>query len=92
MPHGDPEWIPRAGTDLPLHVRRADIRIPDKMPPSIAVLPVRDVNAPPPPPENAPQTTIALNLTLDAPQQVFIRGRGLDAELGGTSESVLGSV
>ena len=24
-----------------LHVRRADIRIPDKMPPSIAVLPVR---------------------------------------------------
>jgi translocation and assembly module TamB len=67
-----------------LHVRHADIRIPDKMPPSIAVLPVRDVNAPPPPPESAPQTTIALNLTLDAPQQVFIRGRGLDAELGGT--------
>jgi translocation and assembly module TamB len=67
-----------------LHVRRADIRIPDKMPPSIAVLAVRDVNAPPPPPESAPPTTIALNLTLDAPQQVFIRGRGLDAELGGT--------
>ena len=44
-----------------------------------------NANAPPPPP--APpetQSTIALNLTLDAPQQVFIRGRGLDAELGGT--------
>jgi translocation and assembly module TamB len=67
-----------------LHVRRADIRIPDKLPPSIAVLPVRNANAPPPPPAPpAPQSTIALNLTLDAPEQVFIRGRGLDAEVGG---------
>lgn len=68
-----------------VHVRRADIRIPDKMPPSIAVLQVRNANAPPPPPpEPVSQSTIALNLTLDAPEQVFIRGRGLDAELGGT--------
>jgi translocation and assembly module TamB len=68
-----------------VHVRRADIRIPDKMPPSIAVLPVRNANAPPPPPQPAePPSQIALNLTLDAPEQVFIRGRGLDAELGGT--------
>ncbi len=68
-----------------LHVRRADIRIPDKLPASIAVLPVRNANAPPPPPPPPPsQSNIALNLTLDAPEQVFIRGRGLDAELGGT--------
>jgi translocation and assembly module TamB len=68
-----------------LHVRRADIRIPDKLPASIAVLPVRDANTPPPPPPPpAPQSTIALNLTIDAPEQVFVRGRGLDAELGGT--------
>jgi translocation and assembly module TamB len=68
-----------------LHVRRADIRIPDKLPPSVAVLPVRNADAPaPPPPEAGPQSTIALDLTLAAPQQVFIRGRGLDAELGGT--------
>lgn len=67
-----------------LHVRRADIRIPDKLPPGIAVLPVRSANAPPPPPPpQTPQTVIALNLTLDAPEQVFIRGRGLDAEVGG---------
>jgi translocation and assembly module TamB len=68
-----------------VHVRRADIRIPDKMPPGVAILPVRNANTPPPPP--APpetQSTIALNLTLSAPQQVFIRGRGLNAELGGT--------
>ena len=68
-----------------LHIRRADIRIPDKLPASVAVLPVRNANAPPPPPPEAePQSMIALNLTLSAPQQVFIRGRGLDAELGGT--------
>ena len=68
-----------------VHVRRADIRIPDKMPASVAVLPVRNANAPvAPPPEAEPPSTITLNLTLNAPQQVFIRGRGLDAELGGT--------
>jgi translocation and assembly module TamB len=68
-----------------LHVRRADIQIPDKLPPGIAVLPVRNANAPPPPPKPAePPSKIALNLTLNAPQQVFIRGRGLLAELGGT--------
>jgi translocation and assembly module TamB len=68
-----------------LHVRRADIRVPEKLPPSIAVLKVRDANAPPPPPAPAESlSTIALNLTLDAPEQVFIRGRGIDAELGGT--------
>ncbi len=73
----------RAGGTL--HVRRADIRIPDKLPASIAVLPVRDANTPPPPAEPpAVPGLIALNLTLSAPQQVFIRGRGLDAELGGT--------
>ncbi|HVY13750.1 MAG TPA: translocation/assembly module TamB domain-containing protein [Rhodopila sp.] len=71
-----------AGTLTVLH---ADIRIPDKLPPSIAVLPVRDANAPPPKPAPpAPPSSIGLNLTLSAPEQVFVRGRGLDAELGGT--------
>jgi translocation and assembly module TamB len=55
------------------------------MPPGVAVLPVRNANTPPPPPPPPqPESSIALNLTLDAPQQVFIRGRGLNAELGGT--------
>lgn len=31
-----------------------------------------------------PQTPITLDLTLEAPNRVFIRGRGLDAELGGS--------
>ena len=68
-----------------LHIRRADIQIPDKLPASVAVLPVRDANTPPPPPPAPePHSTITLNLTLSAPEQVFIRGRGLSAELGGT--------
>ncbi|HXT79296.1 MAG TPA: translocation/assembly module TamB domain-containing protein [Acetobacteraceae bacterium] len=67
-----------------LHVRRADIRVPEHMPASVAVLKVRDAGAPPPPPAPAaPPMVIALNLILDAPSQVFIRGRGLDVELGG---------
>jgi len=40
----------------------------------------RPAARPPPPP---PTPDIALDLTLDAPGQVFIRGRGIDVELGG---------
>jgi translocation and assembly module TamB len=78
-----------AGT---VFAHRADIQIPEKLPPSIAVLPIRDPRAPkarpasnpgaiPAPPAPAPD--IALNLTLDAPGQIYVRGRGLGAELGG---------
>jgi len=69
-----------------LHVRTAEIRVPERLPPSIAVLPVREAGArptrkPSPPPAAAPD--VALNVTLDAPGQIYIRGRGVDAELGG---------
>jgi len=63
-------------------VRRADIRIPERLPASVAVLPVRIAGAPPPPAAE-PVPAIGLDVTLDAPQQVFVRGRGVDAELGG---------
>jgi translocation and assembly module TamB len=36
------------------------------------------------PAQAAPERTIALDITLDAPQEVLVRGRGLDVELGGT--------
>jgi translocation and assembly module TamB len=65
-----------------VHVQRADIRVPERLPSSIAVLPVRQPGAKPAPPP-APPLVITLNLTLDA-QQVFIRGRGLDAEFDGS--------
>jgi translocation and assembly module TamB len=68
-----------------VRVRTAEIRVPEKLPTSIAVLPVREAGKPPPPPEPPPPPApdIALNLTLDAPGQIYVRGRGLDAELGG---------
>jgi translocation and assembly module TamB len=66
-----------------IRVQRADIRVPERLPSSIAVLPIRQAGAKPPPPP-APPMVIVLNLTLDAPQQVFIRGRGLDVEFGGS--------
>src|SRR5436853_624549 len=36
-----------------------------------------------PPPESAPGPVIGLDLSIDAPRAVFVRGRGLDAETGG---------
>jgi translocation and assembly module TamB len=78
-----------------LLVRRAELRIPDRLPPSIRTLPgVRERGQRPPgvaplaPPSrgNAPEAKlppIALDLTIEAPRAIFLRGRGLDAELGG---------
>jgi translocation and assembly module TamB len=64
--------------------RSANIQVPERLPPSIVVIPVREAGAPvvraPP---SAPPPDIALNLTLDAPSRIYVRGRGLDAELGG---------
>jgi translocation and assembly module TamB len=76
-----PPGLTLSGT---VHLRRADIRVPEKLPASIAVLPVRDPEAPPMDrPPSAVMPDIGLNLTLDAPAEIFIRGRGIDAELGG---------
>lgn len=63
-------------------VSRADINIPDSLPPSVATLDVKKKGAPPAPPAQ-PGLALALDVTVDAPQQIFVRGRGLDAEMGG---------
>jgi translocation and assembly module TamB len=63
-------------------IQRADIRIPERLPTSVPVLNVRLPNAKPPPPP-APPPDIAMDVTVNAPEQIFVRGRGLDAELGG---------
>ena len=68
-----------AGT---IHINRAEIRIPERIPTSIAVLNVRQPGAAPPPPPK-PGPDIVLDLTIEAPDEIFVRGRGLDAELGG---------
>jgi translocation and assembly module TamB len=75
---------------------KADIRVPDNLPPSVQEIEVVEVNAPPqvaariaerkPPPE---QTAIVdLDIAVDAPQQIWVRGRGLDVELGGALKIV----
>jgi translocation and assembly module TamB len=68
-----------AGT---VKVDRAEFRIPERMPASIPVLQVRRPGQPPPPPPTPPPP-IGLDVTVSAPGQVFIRGRGIFAELAG---------
>ncbi|HEY1615149.1 MAG TPA: translocation/assembly module TamB domain-containing protein [Rhizomicrobium sp.] len=74
-----------------LKILRGEIDIPEKLPPQVAVIPVRHKGRTPPPPA-APPLRIALDLTLSSPGQLFVRGRGLDAEvegrvhLGGTTQ------
>ncbi len=63
-------------------IDRADIQVPDKLPTSVAVLDVRRPGQKPPPPPSPPPD-IGLDLTVDAPGQIFVRGRGIDAELQG---------
>ena len=65
-------------------LRRTDINIPDSFPPSVAKLDVRRPGYKPPPPAPiAPEAVVRLALTIDAPNSIFVRGHGLDSELGG---------
>lgn len=73
----------RIALDGTVDVRQAIIQVPSKLPTSVATIPVRIVGAPPPP-KPKPPPVIAMDLTIRAPEQVFIRGRGLNVELGGT--------
>ena len=63
-------------------LHRAEIRVPETLPASLAVLPVRIAGAPPPTPAPPPRV-VALDLELTAPGAIFVHGRGIDAELGG---------
>jgi translocation and assembly module TamB len=88
-------------------VRRAEIRLPEGLPPTVRDLgPVRERGRTPPgtraavraaarPARATPATaaagengggTVALAIVVDAPRGIFVRGRGLDAELGGRLE------
>jgi translocation and assembly module TamB len=78
--HGELAGNLAAGGEI--RVAKANIKVPDSLPQSVAVLNVRRAGEKPPPP-SAPGPSIGLALTIDAPEQVFVRGRGLDAEMGG---------
>ncbi len=64
-------------------VLSGEINLPERFPPSVATLHVRRRGAPPPAPPS-PGSAIALDLALDVPDHIYVRGRGLDAELNGS--------
>jgi translocation and assembly module TamB len=67
--------------------------VPEKLPTSLREIDIRHIHAPPAVlaqlRDNAQQqpreksSTIMLDIQLDAPSQIFVRGRGIDAEVGG---------
>jgi translocation and assembly module TamB len=65
-----------------ININRADVEIPSGLPPNVAVLDVRKPGEAPRPPPEKP-LVIGLDITVDAPRQILVKGRGLDAELGG---------
>ncbi|MEZ5839565.1 MAG: translocation/assembly module TamB domain-containing protein [Hyphomicrobiales bacterium] len=76
-------------------LEQVDITIPDKLPASVAVLNVEHRNAPEaveaqarriegPKREGGNATGLGLDIAVNAPGRIFVRGRGLDAELGGS--------
>ncbi|MEO1248237.1 MAG: translocation/assembly module TamB domain-containing protein [Pseudomonadota bacterium] len=75
-----------AGT---ISIPRAEFRIPETLPVSVVDLPVREKGVPVVEESaeagaaNPMLETLALDIDIDAPSQVFVRGRGLDAEMGG---------
>lgn len=81
-----------AGT---VNLGKTVVTVPDKLPGSLAALGVTHKNAPAAVREQdqalRPATTgsggggnLSLDVTVNAPSQIFIQGRGVDAELGGT--------
>ncbi|HEV7367863.1 translocation/assembly module TamB domain-containing protein [Arenibaculum sp.] len=97
-----------------IRIRRAEIRVPDRLPPGIVELDVVEVNGErptvrvdgrppiprrkpggpnaavagtggvaPAPAAAEPGMVVGLDVVVSAENQVFVRGRGLDAELGG---------
>lgn len=77
-----------------VNLAKTVITIPDRLPASIATLGVQHRNATPavrrqsealqPASAGNSGSGLTLDLTVNAPQQIYVRGRGLDAELGGS--------
>jgi translocation and assembly module TamB len=63
-------------------LNRTVIGIVGALPPNVAVLDVRR-RGKAPPAAQPKQLVIGLDVTLDAPREILVQGRGLDAELGG---------
>lgn len=70
-----------------VRLRRVAVNIPQSLPgggvATLGQVYERGRDAPPPPAPSSPPPPIALDIRIEAPQSLLIRGRGLDAELGG---------
>jgi translocation and assembly module TamB len=72
--------VTAAGT---VNVNRAVINIPNAIPPDIQTLNVVRAGQKPPAPERTSRLTTVLNVKVVAPRAIFVRGRGINSELGG---------
>ncbi len=92
-----PEGLAHRGTVAHRNVDlgRTVITVPDRLPSSLATLDVKHKNAPSDvraqekalnrgESSSGSSGGLTLDVTVSAPQQIFIQGRGLDAELGGS--------
>lgn len=77
-----------------VRIKRLDVIVPNRMPRSVAELDLKHVNAPADSyagrvsakaiPENvAAPVAIGINIGVEAASRIFVRGRGLDVQLGG---------
>jgi translocation and assembly module TamB len=66
-----------------VQVKHADINIPSGLPADVAVLDVRRPGEKTAAKPAEPALVVGLDIGVDAPRAVFVRGRGLDAEMGG---------
>ncbi|HEY1432785.1 MAG TPA: translocation/assembly module TamB domain-containing protein, partial [Stellaceae bacterium] len=72
----------------PLTIDRADITLPDSLPPNVVVLKVVERNgrggkAQPVATDQQPAVPAALDVTIDMPGNIFVRGHGLESEWRG---------
>jgi len=73
----------------PLTIDRAEINLPESLPPKVVVLKVVETNSktrkqPPPEPANQPPALPAtLDIKIDMPRNIFVRGHGLESEWRG---------
>ena len=65
-----------------VHLNRTLIGIPNGLPPNVAVLDVRRRGHTAAPVADKP-LIIGMDVTIKAPQEILVEGRGLDAEMGG---------
>lgn len=65
-----------------IRIEKGAFRLPDKLPPTLAILNVRRTQSRVTAPLHPSRTGLALRIT--SPGQFFVRGRGLEAELSGT--------